>query len=144
MNYLVDTCILSELAKRRPNANVSKWLAGHSSSSQFFVSAVTVGEIMEGIESLPPEDPARRKLSTWFRERILGAYKESILPFDQDVAVKWGEIKGMTNRMGKARPDLDAQIAATALVHGLTIVTRNVADMEYTGVKTVNPFGDDA
>ena len=56
MNYLVDTCILSELAKRRPNAKVAKWLSGHSSSSQFFVSAVTVGEIMEGIESLPPED----------------------------------------------------------------------------------------
>ena len=142
MNYLVDTCILSELAKRRPNAKVAKWLSGHSSSSQFFVSAVTVGEIMEGIESLPPEDPARRKLSTWFRERILDVYKESILPLDRDVAVKWGEIKGMTNRMCKARPDLDTQIAATALVHGLTIVTRNVADMEYTGARTVNPFGD--
>ena len=142
MNYLVDTCVLSELAKRRPNAKVVKWMARHSSGNMFFVSAITIGEIMEGIESLPPEAPARLKLDSWFRERILDAYKDSIIPFDKDIAIKWGEIKGHTNRMGKVRPDLDSQIAATALVHGMTIVTRNVADMEHTGAKTVDPFSE--
>ena len=142
MNYLVDTCILSELAKRRPNAKVVKWMARHSSDNMFFVSAITIGEIIEGIESLPLDDSARLKLDAWFRDRILGEYKDSIVPFDKDVAIKWGEIKGHTNRIGKVRPDLDSQIAATALVHGMTVVTRNVSDMEYTGAKTVDPFSE--
>ena len=144
MKYLVDTCVLSELAESKPNANVVTWLKSHSKGNLFFVSVVTLGEIKEGIDTLPDEDPRRETLRTWFEERILGAYAESIVDFDRQVALKWGEIKGMTNRMGKTRSDLDAQIAATALVHGLTIVTRNVADMEYTGAKTVNPFGDGA
>lgn len=142
MNYLVDTCVLSELAKRRPNAKVVKWMARHSSGNMFFVSAITIGEILEGIESLPLENPVRLKLDAWFRDSILEAYKDSIIPFDKDVAIKWGEIKGLTNRMDKVRPDLDSQIAATALVHGMTIVTRNVSDMEYTGAKTVDPFSE--
>ena len=142
MNYLIDTCVLSELAKRHPNAKVAKWIARYSAANQFFVSAVTIGEIMEGIESLPPNDPNRRKLDEWFRERILGAYKDSIIAFDREIAIKWGEIKGCTNRIGKVRPDLDSQIAATAIVHNMTVVTRNVSDMEYTDAKTVNPFED--
>ena len=140
MNFLVDTCVLSELAKRRPNPNVVRWMERHRADGQFFVSAVTIGEIMEGIESLPPEDKSRQKLAKWFKSGILDVYKDSIVAFDRDVALKWGEIKGRTNQMGKVRPDLDAQIAATALVHDMTVLTRNVADMEHTGARTVNPF----
>ena len=140
MNFRVDTCVLSELAKRKPNANVVRWMERCRADGQFFVSAVTIGEIMEGIESLPPEDKSRQKLAKWFKSSILDVYKESIVAFDRDVALKWGEIKGRTNQMGKVRPDLDAQIAATALVHNMTVLTRNVADMEYTGARTVNPF----
>ena len=140
MNFLVDTCVLSELAKRRPNPNVVRWMERHCADGQFFVSAVTIGEIMEGIESLPSGDKNRQKLAKWFKSSILDVYKDSIIAFDRDVALKWGEIKGRTNQMGKVRPDLDAQIAATALVHDMTVLTRNVADMEHTGARTVNPF----
>ena len=140
MKYLVDTCVLSELAKRKPNANVVKWLKSHSKGNLFFVSVVTLGEIKEGIDTLPDEDPRKEKLRTWFEEQILEAYEESIVDFDRQVALKWGEIKGMTNRMGRTRSDLDAQIAATAVVHGMTVLTRNVSDMEYTGAEVENPF----
>ena len=140
MKYLVDTCVLSELAKSKPNPNVVKWLKSHSEGNLFFVSVVTLGEIKEGIETLPNKDPRREQLRTWFEERILGAYEESIIDFDRQVALKWGEIKGMTNRMGRTRPDLDAQIAATAVVHNMTVLTRNISDMEYTGAELENPF----
>ena len=140
MKYLVDTCVLSELAKSKPNPNVVKWLKSHCDGNLFFVSVVTLGEIKEGIETLPNEDPRREKLRMWFEERILGAYEESIVDFDRQVALKWGEIKGMTNRMGRTRPDLDAQIAATAVVHNMTVLTRNISDMEYTGAELENPF----
>ena len=91
-------------------------------------------------ETLSDEDPRKKKLRTWFEEQILGAYEGSIVDFDREVALKWGEIKGMTNRMGRTRLDLDAQIAATAVVHCMTVLTRNVTDMEYTGAEVENPF----
>ncbi|MBP5320428.1 MAG: type II toxin-antitoxin system VapC family toxin [Kiritimatiellae bacterium] len=141
MNYLVDTCVLSELAKRHPNEKVVNWLAKHAIGNLFFVSVVTLGEIMEGIESLPPDHVNKSKLEAWFRESILDVYGDNIVPFDKDAAIKWGEIKGRTNRAGKVRPDLDLQIAATAIVRNMTVVTRNTADMAYTGVKSINPFG---
>ena len=140
MKYLIDTCVLSKLAKRKPNPCVVKWLKGHSATTLFFVSAVTVGEIQEGIETLPDEDPRKEKLRAWFEKQILETYEGNIIAFDKQVALKWGEIKGRTNRMGKSRPDLDAQIAATAAAHDMTVLTRNVSDMEYTGVKVENPF----
>ena len=140
MKYLVDTCVLSELAKNKPNVNVVKWLKSHSDGNLFFVSVVTLGEIKEGIETLSDEDPRKKKLRKWFEEQILGAYEGSIVDFDREVALKWGEIKGMTNHMGRTRPDLDAQIAATAVVHGMTVITRNVSDMEYTGAEVEDPF----
>ena len=126
MKYLIDTCVLSELAKRKPNPCVVKWLKGHSATNLFFVSAVTVGEIQEGIETLPDEDPRKEKLRAWFGKQILETYEGNIIAFDKQVALKWGEIKGRTNRMGKSRPDLDAQIAATAaLNHGLDCIVPN-------------------
>ena len=140
MKYLVDTCVLSELAKRKPNPNVVRWLKRHSESNLFFVSVVTIGEIREGIETLPDDDPRRGKLCEWFENQIIKAYEGCVIDFDRQVALKWGEIKGRTNRMGKARPDLDTQIAATAATHGMTVLTRNVADMEYAGVEVENPF----
>ena len=140
MKYLIDTCVLSELAKRKPNPRVVKWLKDHSATNLFFVSAVTVGEIQEGIETLPDEDPRKEKLRAWFEKQILETYEGNIIAFDKQVALKWGEIKGRTNRMGKSRPDLDAQIAATAAAHDMTVLTRNVSDVEYTGVKVENPF----
>jgi len=138
--FLLDTCILSECARKNPDRRVTAWLKENAPGNRFFVSAITIGEIAEGIASLPEGDGRRERLEAWFESAILEPYRESIVDFDCDCARTWGAIKGRTNRQGLVRPDLDAQIAATALVHGMTVVTRNVADMAGTGAATVNPF----
>ena len=133
MNYLLDTCILSECARRKPDTRLRRWLRTAAETGDFYVSAVSIGEIAEGIESLSDEDPRKSRLSEWFKNEILEAYKDRILDFDRETALEWGRIKGATNRIGLVRPDLDAQIAATAIVHDLTVATR-------TGAIVTDPF----
>lgn len=140
MDYLLDTCVLSECARRAPDPRMKAWLQDAAKTGEFYVSAITIGEISEGIESLPDSDSRKRRLAEWFESEILGTYGDHILDFDRVTALAWGRIKGATNRAGLVRPDLDAQIAATALVHGLTVATRNVDDMAHTGAAVVNPF----
>lgn len=143
MNYLLDTCVLSECARRNPDARLVAWLEATAPGNDFYVSAITVGEIAEGIESLPDNDSRKARLSVWFEREILENYRDRIVDFDREAALAWGRIKGATNRAGFVRPDLDAQIAATALAHGMTVATRNVPDMDHTGVAVVNPFASD-
>ena len=140
MKYLVDTCVLCELQKRRPDRSVVAWFRRRFADSMFMVSAVTIAEIKRGINRLDESDPRRQKLSEWLENDILSQYGDSIIPFDLPVAKVWGEIMAKSDRAGQTRPSLDAQIVATALVHDLVIVTRNVSDMKFAGVKVVNPF----
>jgi len=143
MKYLVDTCVLSELARRRPNSQVVEWFARCQPSDVFYISAVTIGELKQGVEALPDVDPRKSKLTQWFQDRVLGQYAGRIVSYDAEVAQRWGEIMGSSRRVGHIRPDLDTQIAATALAHDMTIVTRNVVDFQFEGLRVVNPFGDD-
>ena len=140
MNYLLDTCVLSECARRNPDPRLVAWLESTAEENDFYVSAITIGEIAEGIESLPDGDPRKLRLDAWFKKEILESYGDRIVAFDRAAALAWGRIKGATNRAGLVRPDLDAQIAATALAYGMTVATRNVSDMAHTGVSVVNPF----
>ena len=140
MNYLLDTCVLSECARRHPDARLLAWLDATSPGNDFYVSSITVGEIAEGIESLPDGDPRKPRLEAWFQTDILETYRDRIVDFDRDAALVWGRIKAATNRMGLVRPDLDAQIAATAIAHGMTVATRNLSDMAHAGAAVVNPF----
>ncbi len=140
MDYLLDTCVLSECVRRKPSQRLKAWLRNAAKTGGFYVSAMTIGEIAEGIESLSDDDPRKSRLAEWFGSDILEAYRDRILDFDREAALAWGRIKGATNGGGLVQPDLDAQIAATALVHGLAVVTRNVDDMAHAGVEVVNPF----
>ena len=140
MNYLLDTCVLSECARRNPDPRLVAWLETTAEENDFYVSAITIGEIAEGIESLPAGDPRKLRLDVWFKKEILESYGDRIVAFDRAAALAWGRIKGATNRAGLVRPDLDAQIAATALAYGMTVATRNISDMAHTGVPVVNPF----
>jgi len=140
MKYLVDTCVLSELARRNPSSRVLDWFDGRKPTDVCYVSAVTVGELKQGVAALPDEDPRKAKLTQWLERRVLRQYADRIVDYDVSVAKRWGEIMGASRRMGCTHPDLDTQIAATALSHGMTMVTRNVGDFQFEGLSIVNPF----
>lgn len=134
---LLDTCVISELAKATPDPAVEAWLASVPDAS-LRLSVLTLGEIRKGAELL--EGGARRKrIETWL-EGLVATFGERILPIDQEVALRWGTISAASRRAGKVRPPVDCLLAATAVCHRLTLATRNVADFEGTGADVVNPW----
>jgi predicted nucleic acid-binding protein len=134
MAYLLDTCAISELRKPQVNAGVASWMSGIE-PDEAFLSVVTLGEIRRGIELSRSKDPkAAGTLERW----LLGLeshYGERILPVTAAVADRWGRISP-----GQPLPVSDGLIAATGLEHKLTVVTRNVSDLQRSGVSTLNPF----
>jgi predicted nucleic acid-binding protein len=134
--FLLDTVVLSELRKplRQRNPNLVYWIEAIS-SRDIFVSVVTIGEIERGIERQRPLDPQfAARLTAWV-DVVLRTYEGRILPVDIAVARRWGRQAQQIGNKG-----LDLAIAATALEHGLTVVTRNVSDFERTGVSVLDPF----
>ena len=134
--HLVDTNVWSELRNRgRANANVRAW-AESANNMDMFLSVVTVFEIERGILLMERRDPARgKRLRTWLEHRVLAPFQARILPIDVRIARVCAKL-----HVPNTRPERDAMIAATALVHGLTVVTRNTADFEPMGVALFNPW----
>ena len=138
MSYLLDTCVLSEVTKRKPDSAVINWLRMQDPSS-LFISCITIGEIKKGIVKRGGDVRAKR-LEQWLERTIFAGYRDRILPVEKDVALEWGRICGEAERIGNHRPAVDAMIAATAAKHHLILVTRNVDDMAGMGVGIFNPF----
>ncbi len=135
MKYLIDTNVVIELAKKRPDRTVTDWKRSTRTSTHY-LSVITVGEIHQGVQALlRRQDTAEAGRLTKRAARIESAYSGRILPVTVDVAHKWGAI-------GKLRTveAEDRLIAATALVHGFTVVTRNTKDFRDCGVALINPF----
>jgi predicted nucleic acid-binding protein len=132
---LLDTNVLSELRKgKRCDAGVRQWFE-ESAAEELFISVVVLGEIRQGIERIRRRDPAQaRALEKWLLW-IVAEFHDRLLPVDDQVADQWG-------RLGLERPIpiLDAFLAATALVHGLTMVSRAEEGFRNTGVPVINPF----
>ena len=132
--FLIDTDVLSALRRRDRHPELVRWLQAQR-TADLYLSAVTVGEIERGIAQQQRRDPSfARELSLWL-DRVLAWYGDRILGVDVPTARRWGHLSG---DLGHERPDLI--IAATALEHGLTVVTRNVRHFEPTGVPVFNPF----
>ena len=134
--YLLDTVVLSELRKRpaQRDRNLVAWIKT-APSEQLFVSVVTIGEIERGIERQRSVDPGfAERLANWL-EVTLRLYEGRILPVGLDVARRWGRLSHQVGNKG-----MDLAIAATALQHGLAVVTRKVSDFTPTGVTVINPF----
>ena len=132
--FLLDTDVLSALRRRDRNQEAVRWVEAQR-TSDLYVSVVTVGEIERGIIQQKRHDPSfAQELSLWL-DRLLGWYRDRILPVDVATARRWGQLSATLGHDGA-----DLLIAATALEHGLTVVTRNIRDFEPTGVPTLNPL----
>ncbi len=134
--FLLDTVVLSELRKapRQRNGNLVHWMGGVT-SQDLYLSVLTIGEIERGIERQRQVNlPFAESIASWL-DVILRTYEGRILAIDVAVARRWGRLSQRIGNKG-----LDLAIAATALEHGLTVVTRNVSDFEPTGVAVLDPF----
>lgn len=132
--FLIDTVVLSELRKRERNPGVVAW-AERQRTADLFVSVISIGEIERGIVRQRARDPRfAEALAAWL-DWVLALYGDRVLPFDLRAARRWGRLSAA---LGNESADL--LIAATALEHGLTVVTRNVSDFAPAGVPTHDPF----
>lgn len=138
MNYLLDTCIISELIKPTPNPQVVNWIRTCPEET-VFLSVATIGEIQKGIMKLP-ESEKREMLQYWFEHDLPQRFGERILEVTTQVAKKWGELQGNVEQEGEKISAIDSLIAATGLVYNLTVVTRNTSDIEISGAQTFNPW----
>jgi hypothetical protein len=136
--FVLDTNVVSELRKAgdgKADANVVAWLSGVDAAT-LYLSAVTVMELELGILRVMRRDAVQgARLRTWMDRHVLPEFSDRILPVDRDVALRCAAL-----HVPDPRADRDALIAATALVHGMTVVTRNLADFEPTGVRLMNPW----
>jgi len=139
VSYLLDTCVISELVRPRPSAAVTAWVAERDEAS-LFLSVLTLGELEKGIAKLT-EAKKRTKLEAWVREDLAARFEGRMLSIDVAVASRWGALSGEAERKGSPVPVIDGLIAATAFEHGITVVSRNVADFEACGVACLNPWG---
>ena len=135
MNYLIDTNVISEVRKGdQCDPNVADWYASIEDAS-IYLSVLVLGEIRKGIERAQPNDPRRaRALEIWLNA-VQASFADRVLPVDRLVADEWGR---MTAK--RSAPSVDALLAATAKVHGLTLVTRNLSDVANLGADVLNPF----
>jgi toxin FitB len=134
MTYLVDANILSEATKPRPLIKVVDWLRVHE--PEIAIDPFVLGEIRFGINLLPP-GAQRRRLERWFTQ---GVERLHCLPWDAATGLRWAKLLADLRSAGLAMPIKDSLIAATALLHNLTVVTRNTRDFGNAGVKLLNPF----
>ena len=138
MNFLLDTNVVSEAMRKQPNVRVLGWIAAQIEES-LFISAITVGELRRG--SLLLGDGKKRKaLLRWIETGIKAEFANRILPVDSAVMEHWANLEASTVKAGRRLPVMDSLIAATALAHGLTLATRNVADFETAGVRILDPW----
>jgi predicted nucleic acid-binding protein len=136
--FLLDTNVLSELIKPKPDAKVVQWIDG-ADEAILFLSVLTLGEVRNGIARLR-SGSRRGRLEAWLQVDLRGRFQDRILPIDEAVADRWGAISAAAAAQGKPVPVIDGLIAATALHYDLILVTRNGSDVAGTGVAILNPW----
>lgn len=136
--FLIDTNVISELVKRQPNKGVTAWISSVD-EELLFLSVLTFGEIRKGIHLLPA-NARRSSLEAWLDRDLNLRFSGRILPVDTAIADRWGRISADAARKGQVLPVVDGLLAATALHHNLTVVTRNTSDIELTPVAALNPW----
>ena len=136
--FLLDTNIPSEIIRSRPDSRVNDWIRAQDDET-LHLSVITVGELRKGLTTMP-ESKRRSQLQEWLETDLLPLFAGRILPITQPIADRWGVLSGKRQLAGRPLSMADGLIAATALEHGLTLVTRNVRDCEDLSVTIFNPW----
>jgi hypothetical protein len=139
VSYLIDTNVLSELRRKQPDPHVVAWFSARPAQS-LFLSVLTLGEIRKGIERLKSThtDVARiHSLNDWLEQDLPTFFLGRLLQVDESVADRWGHLQAL---LGRPVPAIDSLLAATAMQHNLTLVTRNVKDFVDMRVDLINPW----
>lgn len=138
MNYLLDTCLISELVKKEPNTAVVRWLE-QQQEQKLFVSVLTFGELHKGIAKLPAGG-RKEELLSWVEHDLVERFHGRIVALDHSTAMIWGRLQGEAEQAGEKLPVMDSLIAASAVANGFVVVTRNVRDLERCRARVVNPW----
>jgi predicted nucleic acid-binding protein len=138
MNYLLDTCVLSEFTRRQPNQRVIDWL-NTINEDQVFLSVITIGEIQHGIERLPGSH-RKTELLVWLNDDLLQRFTGRVVDVDAQTMLLWGSLTARLETAGKPMSVMDALIAASAIQNNLILITCNTTDFLNSGVQLVNPF----
>lgn len=140
MRLLLDTNILSEVTRPRPEARVMEWLDGLD-EDRAFISVVSIAEIRRGVALM---DNGRRRdaLAEWLAEELPRRFDSRVIPVDEPVALTWGDLMGSARRSGRGMSSMDGLIAATAVKHDLTLATRNIKDFEGFGISLFDPWAE--
>lgn len=140
MSYLLDTCTLCEPTRKEPEPEVMRWLE-REKEEDLYLSVLSLGEIAQGVEKLD-DSRKKRRLEAWLHTDLLHRFDGRIIDITREISLKWGEISGAKRREGKQIPVIDGLIGATALVHSLVVVTRNVDDFRRVGAPVFDPWQD--
>ncbi len=139
MNYLLDTCAVSEFTKPKPDVGLLDWLRA-TPEANLYLSALVLGEIQQGISRLAVS-ARRQRLQSWLDDDLQPRFAGRVLAADAAVCLLWGDLRTRAAQAGNTLPILDSLMAATALAHGLLLVTRNQADFAAVpGLQVVNPW----
>ena len=139
MNYLLDTCVLSEYVKKKPNQQVIQWLDDQEEAS-LYISILTIAELKKGIIKIKNSQPLRyQKLTKWL-QKIKQRFNQRILPLTNNILDSWGKTCGESEAKGNKLAIMDSLIAATAYEHNLIIVTRNISDFHFSSIKVFSPW----
>lgn len=137
MKYLLDTCVISELVKPSPNANVINWI-NNTPDERLYLSVITIGEVRKGLTKLP-DSKKKDILENWLNS-LLEDYDNRIYSVNMTVAENWGIIQGKAEKKGAPMASIDSLIAATAYTHNLVLITRNERDFEASNLPIQNPW----
>lgn len=135
MSYLLDTNVISEMRQRVPNPLMLSWIEKRPVHS-LYISVLTLGEIRKGCEQLAAS-ARRTSIEDWLEHEVPAFFNHRVLPIDASVADRWGHLAAS---VGRTVSTIDSLLAATALHHRLTVVTRNVRDFQFPGLDVVNPW----
>lgn len=138
MRLLLDTNVLSEVTKPRPESRVLEWLH-NLDEDRSFISVVSIAEIRRGI-ALMDHGRKRDALVEWLTQDLPQRFAERVIPVDERVALAWGDLMGDAKRNGRGTALMDGLIAATAIARGLALATRNIKDFEGFGIEIIDPW----